>query len=129
MSDELERRRNYVDIERHLLELTEIVKEHGRKIHDNDLAIAVLETQAKTASDRATAIELAINTIHEKIDELSTCFSKKIDSMVISLAAHMRQEDGDRLKLMRAIIATLITGLITLGSGLAALAFEVLRRG
>jgi chromosome segregation ATPase len=129
MSDELERRRNYVDIERHLLELAEIVKEHGHKIHDNDRAIAVLETQAKTASDRATAIELAINAIHEKIDELSTCFSKKLDAMVSSLAAHTQREDGDRLKLMRAIIATLVTGLITLGGGLAALAFEVLRRG
>jgi len=129
MSDEIERRRGYVEFERAFSELAEIVKEHGHKIHDNDRAIAVLETQAKIASDRATAIELAINAIHEKIDELSTCFSKKLDAMVSSLAAHIQREDGDRLKLMRAIIATLVTGLITLGSGLAALAFEVLRHG
>lgn len=76
MSDEIERRRGYVEFERAFSELAEIVKEYGHKIHDNDRAIAVLETQAKTASDRATAIELAINAIHEKIDELSTCFSK-----------------------------------------------------
>ena len=129
MSDELERRRNYVDIERHLLELAESVKEHGRKIHDNDMAIAVLETQAKTASDRATAIELAINAIHDKIDELSECFSKKLDAMVNNLVTHTTQEDKDRLKLMKAIVATLVTCLITLGGGLATLVFELIKRG
>lgn len=129
MSDEFERRRGYADIERLLTELAETVKEQSREIHKHDRAIAVLETQTKTGEERTSAVEVAIRAIHEKIDELAECFSKKLDAMVISLAAHMQQENGDRLKLMRAIIATLVTGLITLGSGLAALAFEVLRRG
>ena len=122
MSDEFERRRGYANIERLLAELAETVKEHSHEIHKHDRTIAVLETQAKIGEERTCAVEAAIRAIHEKIDELSECFSRKMDTLVESLAAHTRQEDKDRVKLLMAVVATLATGL-------ASLAFEVIRRG
>ncbi len=121
MTDEIERRRGYADIERMFFELSESVKEQSREIHKHDRAIAVLETQAKTGAERTTAIELAINAIHEKIDKLSECFSRKLDCLFENLAAHTKQEDKDRIKLLMAVVATLATGL-------ASLVFDVLRR-
>ena len=117
MSDEFERRRGYANIERLLAELAETVKEHSHEIHKHDRTIAVLETQAKIGEERTCAVEAAIRAIHEKIDELSECFSRKMDTLVESLAAHTRQEDKDRVKLLMAVVATLATGLASRRSG------------
>lgn len=120
MSD-IERRGGYVDIERIVAELAESVKEQGRQIHQHDRDIAVLQAQAQSGAERTTAIEVANHEIYEKIEELSACFTRKLDLLVENLASHTRQEDKDRIKLLLAVVATLATGL-------ASLAFEVLRR-
>jgi DNA polymerase II small subunit/DNA polymerase delta subunit B len=121
MTDEIEQRRGYVDIERIINELAESVREQGRQIHANDREIAVLQAQVRVGAERTTAIECAIKAIHDKIDELSECFSRKLDIMVHNLADHTKQEDKDRIKLLLAVVATLATGL-------ASLAFELFRR-
>lgn len=122
MNDETEKRSGYVDIERVVNSLAELVKEQGRQVHQHDRDIAVLQTKASTNAERTTAVEAAIKTLHEKIDELSECFSRKLDALVENLAMHTKQEDKDRIKLLAAVIATLATGVVTL-------AFELLKRG
>jgi septal ring factor EnvC (AmiA/AmiB activator) len=122
MSDEFERRRGYAEFERAFSELAESVKEQGRQMHQHDRDIAVLQAKANASAERTTAVEAAIKTLHEKIDELSECFTRKLDALVDNLAAHTKQEDKDRIKLLLAVVATLATGL-------ASLVFEVLRRG
>lgn len=120
--NETERRGGYVDIERMVSELAELVKEHERQMHKHDCEIAVLREQAKSGFDRINSIEMAVREIHEKIDEISEYFARKLDSLVSALAAHTLQENKDRVKLLLAIVATLFTGL-------ASLFFEVVKRG
>ncbi len=122
MSDEFERRCEYADIERLLAELAKTVKEQSRDIHRHDTAIAVLDNQARVRAERIASIEVAIKAIHEKIDELSECFTRKLDALVENLALQTKQEDKDRIKLLLTVVATLVTGI-------ASLVFEVLRRG
>lgn len=122
MTDTIEKRRGYVDVEHLVSELAEAIKEQSQQIHAHSLAIAVLQEQAKSGSERTSAIELAIRAIYDKIDDLARNFSLKLDALEKMLSAHTEQEDKDRIKLLLAVIATLATGL-------ASLAFEFFKRG
>lgn len=122
MSDEIEQRHGYINLERLINNLAEAVKEQGHQMRQQDRDIAVLKTQMIANAGRTTAVETAIVAIHEKIDEVSKLFNHKLDAICEALAEHVKQENKDRIKLLAAVIATLVTGMFTL-------AFELLKRG
>lgn len=119
---EQEQRRGYIDLQRIMKELAQSVKEHERQINEHEKEIAVLQEQAKSGADRTSALEISIGKIHDKLEELSDCFTEKFDKATRALMEHMLKEDKDRIKLMAGIILTLATAI-------ASLFFELVKHG
>lgn len=119
---EQEQRRGYIDLQRIMNDLAQSVKEHERQINEHEKEIAVLQEQAKSGADRTSALEISIGKIHDKLEELSDCFTEKCDKATRALMEHMLKEDKDRIKLMAGIILTLATAI-------ASLFFELVKRG
>lgn len=74
------------------------IREIAHSYHRIETRVAVLETRINTQDHRLSVIEMDIRTIKAGVERV-----------LDSLAAHVRQQDRDRIKLMAGIITILLT--------------------
>lgn len=114
-----ERRVDYVDMAQAVKDLTRAVQSHDSAIHANVTDIAVLRAQLVADAGRITALERAVEKIFERLDQMHALISGERDFLI----EHAQREDQDRVKMMRWIIATLLSVLGSIALGAAGLFF------
>jgi predicted nucleic acid-binding Zn-ribbon protein len=100
MSEELEQRRGYIELDHIVHGLSEVVQKRSDQIQGLMLETAVLKTKIDAESGRISTIEQAVNKLNEKLD-----------LMFGALTKHADQENKDQVKLLWGVVATLVTAL------------------
>lgn len=106
-----ERRRGYVELAESYQSLLKGYEKLQSTVHTHDTEIAVLRAQLQADSGRISLLEKAVEKIFERLDEVKSLISAGRDI----LAGRTEQEDKDRIKLMRGVIATLVSVLLSAG--------------
>lgn len=110
-----ERRSGYAELVESYQSLLKNYDRIQAAIHHHDTEIAVLRAQLQADSGRISVLEKAVEKIFERLDEVRNLLAGNRDI----LTEHTKQEDKDRIRLMRAIIATLVSVLLSAGSFLS----------
>lgn len=104
MSEELEQRRGYIELDHIVHGLSEIVQKQSDQIQGLMLETAVLKTKVDAESGRTSTIEQAVTKLNEKLDLMFETLNK-----------HADQENKDRVKLLLGVVATLVSTLVAVG--------------